>query len=204
MLVHRSFVFLLGCVAVADDAPGVISDIGDVFGEHVVNDVPMSQSVVAASNIMKSMSRLPPPVSPFAVARLDPSLDDTCDRDYDQDCPQSFVSIGSIFGGATSYCAADTTYAGPCDSDVFNFDSYSHSAKSRWSSLCLANWPCRECTRDFQSPCPSGWGRGSGARTCTSPSQYSGPCSGTVDFAFYNKDMLSEWSSQCGAYWECA
>ena len=200
----RFFAFLFVCIAAADDAPSVISDIGDVLAEHVVNDMTTIESVAAASNVMKSMARLPAPPSPFTLATLDPSLDNTCDRDYSSDCPQYSVSIGSIFGGSTSYCAAATTYAGPCDSDVFNFDGYSHSAKARWSSMCLANWPCKECVLDFQSPCPSEWSRGIGARTCTSPPHYTGLCRGTVDFAFYNQAMLLEWSSHCGAYWECA
>ena len=200
----RSFAFLLGCFSVAADVPSVISDIGDVLSQHVVNDVPTSESVAAASNVMKSMARLPAPASPFTIAALDPSLDNTCDRDFSSDCPQDFLSVGPILGGSTSYCAPATAYAGPCDSDVFNFDGYSHSAKARWSSMCLADWPCKECARDVQSPCPRGWARGSGARTCTSPSHYTGPCSGTVDFAFFNKAMLSEWSSHCDAYWECA
>jgi CPW-WPC domain-containing protein len=204
MRAAHSFAFLLLCGACADDAPSVLSDIGDVLAEHVVNDMPTSESVAAASNVMQSMARLPGPGSPFIVATLDPSLDNTCDRDYNSDCPQEFVSVGPIFGGSTSYCAAETTYAGPCDSDVFNFDGYSPSAKARWSSMCLANWPCKECVRDAQSPCPRGWGRGSGVRTCTSPSHYTGPCRGTADFAFYNQAMLSEWSSHCDAYWECA
>ena len=202
-LAMRAFAFLFGCVAVAEDAPSVISDIGDVLAEHVVNDIQMSENVAAASNVMKSMARLPGPASPFAIATLDPSLDSACDRDYSSDCPQDFVSVGPIHGGSTSYCAAASTYAGPCDSDVFNFDGYSHSAKARWSSMCLAHWPCKECARDVQSPCPRGWGRGTGARTCTSPSHYTGPCRGAVDFAFYNKAMLEEWSSHCDAYWEC-
>ena len=204
MIAARSVALLLGCIAVAEESLGVVSDMGDVLAEHVVNDIPMSASVAAASGIVKSISRLPPPASPFFVAKLDPTLDNTCDRDYSLDCPQNFVSIGSIFGGSTSYCAAQAAYDGPCDSDVFNFDGYSHTAKARWSMMCLANWPCRECARDFQSPCPRGWARGAGVRTCASPSQYTGPCRGTVDFAFYNKAMLSEWSSQCGAYLECA
>ena len=203
MLAARYFVLFVGCAAVADDAAGVLADIGDVLGEHVVNPVPIHPSVAVASNIMKSMSRLPPPASPLIAAKLNPSLDGTCDRDYSSDCPQKFVSIGSVFGGSTSYCAASSSYDGPCDSDVFNFDSYSAAAKARWSSMCLANWPCRECDRDFQSPCPREWVRAPGARSCTPPQQYTGPCVGTVDFAIYNKAMLSEWSSQCGAYWEC-
>ena len=207
MVVARAFVFVLGCIAVADDAPEAIADIGEVLAEHVVNDIPVSQSMVTASNIMKSMARLPAPASPFAGVKLDPSHDDvvgTCDRDYKLDCPQRFVSIGSIFGGSTSYCAADSTYAGPCDSDVFNFAAYSPTAKARWSSQCLATWPCIECERDLQTPCPREWLRASGAQMCTPPPHYTGPCSGTVDFAFYNRAMLSEWSSRCGAYWECA
>jgi CPW-WPC domain-containing protein len=207
MLAVRAFAFVLGCSAFADDASSAIADIGEVLGQHVVNDLPVSQSMVTASNIMKAMSRLPAPASPFIESKLDPSHDavvGTCDPDYTVDCPQHFVSIGSIFGGSASYCAADSTYAGPCDSDVFNFATYSKQAKARWSSMCLASWPCMECERDFQSPCPRDWLRAAGAQKCTPPSYYTGPCGGTVDFAFYNRAMLSEWSSRCGAFWECA
>jgi CPW-WPC domain-containing protein len=178
-----------------------------VLGQHVVNDLPVSQSMVTASNIMKALSRLPAPTSPFIESKLDlkqVALDGTCDHDYTVDCPEQFVSIGAIFGGSTSYCAADSTYAGPCDSDVYNFAAYSKHAKARWSSMCLASWPCMECERDFQSPCPRDWLRAAGAQKCTPPSHYTGPCGGTVDFAFYNRAMLSEWSLRCGAYWECA
>jgi len=198
---------VLGCSAASDDGLNAIADIGEVLGQHVVNDLPVSQSMVTASNIMKAMSRLPAPASPFIESKLDPNQDalvGTCDRDYIVDCPEHFVSIGAIFGGSASYCAADSTYAGPCDSDVFNFASYSQHAKARWSSMCLASWPCMECERDFQSPCPRDWLRAAGAQKCTPPSHYTGLCGGTVDFAFYNRAMLSEWSSRCGAYWECA
>ena len=57
MVVARAFVFVLGCIAVADDAPEAIADIGEVLAEHVVNDIPVTQSTVTASNIMKSMAR---------------------------------------------------------------------------------------------------------------------------------------------------
>ena len=207
MFVARAFVLVLGCSAVADDPNSAIADIGEVLAAHVVNDIPVSQSIVTASNIMKSMARLPAPASPFTEAKLDPGSDtvaDMCDHDYSADCPEHFVSIGSILGGSTSYCAADSTYAGPCDSDVFNFAAYSASAKMRWSSMCLASWPCIDCERDFQSPCPKDWLRESGAQLCSPPSHYAGPCGGTVDFSFYNRAMLSDWSSRCGAYWECA
>ena len=207
MFMARAFVVSFGCFAVADDVNAVIADMGDALGAQVVNDLEASQSVLSSSDIMKSMSRLPPPASPFIAQKLDPGHDDVaemCDRDFTLDCPQHFVSIGPIRGGSTAYCAADSTYAGPCDSDVYNFDAYSRSAKARWSNMCLANWPCVECERDYQSPCPREWIRASGARVCSPPSHYTGPCSGAVDFAFFNKAMLAEWSSRCAGYWECS
>ena len=203
MLAARFFVLLVGCTAVTDDAAGVLADIGDVLGGHIVNPIPTHPSVAVGSAIMRSMSRLPPPASPLIAAKLDPRLHGTCDRDYSLDCPQQFVSVGSVFGGTTLYCAANNSYDGPCGGDVFNFDSYSIAARARWSSMCLADWPCKECDRDFQSPCPREWAVAPGARACTPPQQYIGPCVGMVDFEFYNKAMLSEWSSKCGAYWGC-
>ena len=70
---------------------------------------------------------------------------------------------------------------------TWRFDSYSIAAKTRWSSMCLADWPCRECDRNFQLPCPREWGRAPGTQACTPPQQYTCPCVGTVDFTFYKK-----------------
>ena len=67
MLAVRAFAFVFGCSAAADDAPSAIADIGEVLGQHVVNDLPVSQSMVTASNIMKAMSRLPAPASRLLI-----------------------------------------------------------------------------------------------------------------------------------------
>ena len=80
MFVARAFVLVLGCSAVADDPNSAIADIGEVLAAHVVNDIPVSQSIVTASNIMKSMARLPAPASPFTEAKLDPGSDNVANR----------------------------------------------------------------------------------------------------------------------------
>merc|ERR1712039_1005920 len=74
----------------------------------------------------------------------------SCDRDYSAKCPAGFMIVGPIQGGTQQYCAAGTRYNGPCDSEAYNFDSMSSSAKERWSELCLAFWPCIRCSRNYQ------------------------------------------------------
>ena len=155
---------------------------------------------------MTELDRLPAPSAPYMRDRVDPHpVGDVlaCDRAYHEECPSQFVSIGAVLGGAATYCAASSTYTGPCD-DIYDFSTYTAQGKARWSRMCQANWPCVRCERDFSSPCPQGWTHIDGQRTCVPTEAYAGHWKEPVDFSYYTSGMLLEWSSVCGAFWECA
>ena len=158
----------------------------------------------AASGIMEQLGAAP--VTAVRAGVLDPLAGgayEVCDPDYSQPCPASFVNVGSLQGGARQHCAPGESYVGPCTGEARSFSGLSASAKARWSALCLANWPCATCTRDFADPCPAGWSVTSGS-VCAPPASYSGPCGASVDFAGFSPAMLARWSSDCGAFWPCA
>ena len=89
---------------------------------------------------------------------------DSCDRDYDDVCPEGlllstimcmfisnsdqsccmqhisrWVNIGAVKGGSTEYCHGGTQYFGPCSDEVQSFSSMSTNAKKRWSAACQAD-----------------------------------------------------------------
>lgn len=150
-----------------------------------------------AASAMKALGRYPGPsqrsVDEFVLAEV-PSH---CDTDYSQACPTGFVA-------GASGCAPTSAYQGPCSGEVRSFDGLSDAAKARWSALCLAQWPCVECDRNFAAACPKGWSAVDGkTRSCQAPSEYVGPCADVADFDGFNGAMLSQWSTACGAFWEC-
>ena len=148
-----------------------------------------------AADALKGLGRYPGPTQSPAVVAFDaPSH---CDIDFSQACPTGFVA-------GSSGCVPTSAYQGPCAGDVRSFDGLSDAAKARWSSLCLASWPCVDCDRDFAAACPKGWAAvGGQPRSCQAPSQYVGPCADVADFDGFNAAMLSQWSTSCGAFWEC-
>ena len=203
---------LLPCVLVAVNARGsdderVPGDLGRILQSGTVQTGPMNDDVAQASRVTQDLAQMASPFAPFKVERVDPvpvAAVSSCDRDYTQSCPDGWLSVGEILGASRgSYCAADAGYAGPCAGEAFSFNGMSVQAKGRWSEACLANWPCTQCERDFQS-CPMGWSQAEGSFACGPPPSYSGPCAGASDFRGYTVDMLAHWSSACGAFWPCA
>ena len=153
----------------------------------------------AANAIMQQLARQQARASPLGGAVLDPDLhyaSSSCDRDYSQQCPLFFSPAG------VGKCAPASDYMGPCASGAQGFDTLSPSAKERWSELCLAPWPCVECRREFSSLCPVGWISDGGTK-CKPTATYFGPCGAVVNFGGFTRDMMSEWSSICAAYWPC-
>ena len=185
----------------------VLESLGEVFGGAPVADVPANSAAEEASALVAQLSRLPAPDAPYARSRIDPHPTGdvaACDRDYALECPSGFVGVGAILGGSSKYCAPGSAYGGPCDGDVFDFSTYTVQGKARWSLMCQANWPCIQCERDYSAPCPRGWTKSGGERTCVPGESYAGSCKGAVDFSFYNSEMLSQWSASCGAFWDGA
>lgn len=157
----------------------------------------------AANAIIAGLVRVPAPPPPFRVRHLAPRtiVPGSRDRDYGAPCPLEWLSVGTLFGGATPYCGAGTEYKGPCADDVFSFSAATQTAKEKWSRKCQAYWPPVECERDYSEQCPLGWTPG--ASTCRPSASYSGHCQGEVDFAGFNMLMLEAWASECGAFWPC-
>jgi CPW-WPC domain-containing protein len=195
--------FALGSVALAQMAHAQrtpLDSIGGIMRSAGVDSVLDTARFDSYSSLIRGLSRVPPPpglrksrvdpISPYGAA--------ACHRDYNATCPQEFVILGQ-----TSQCVASPRYAGPCGSEAYAFASWSGKAKARWSDQCLAKWPCIKCDRDYRG-CPVGWDVGNVRDlSCSPPSSYAGPCKGVIVFAGYNKDMLSQWSSECGAFWPC-
>ena len=207
----HSFVFVACCSFFVAEVVALRSSRGDPVGAIVglLQSAPVEvfdpgSQAKAAGAIMERLG-----ASPVGVARvgeLDPLAGgafDVCDPDYSEPCPASFVNVGSLQGGARQHCAPSDSYVGPCAGEARSFSGLSASAKARWSALCLANWPCVGCSRDFTDPCPAGWSLTSGS-VCGPPASYSGSCGGSVDFSGFSPAMLARWSSDCGAFWPCA
>ena len=177
-----------------------LDTIGEIMRSASVDSVPDTTKFDAYSNLIRGLSRVPAP-SGLQTLRFDPISSygaGACQRDYNATCPQQFVVLGQ-----TDQCVAGPRYAGPCASEAYAFKSMSDTAKSRWSEQCLAKWPCISCDRDYQG-CPMGWASvNSQDSSCAPSAGYAGPCKGTAVFAGYNKDMLNQWSSECGAFWAC-
>ena len=227
MLTVTSSVSLVLLLNVCFCAGTPLDDAGEVLAHSPVSIVPDMEATNEASNIIKGLARMPAPPRIFSKHLIDPQLNlgvDLCERDFKIKCPEQFVNVGLIFGGSTEYCAATAEYEGPCASEAVSFEGMSAKAKSRWSDLCQAFFPCIECTRDFEVVCPKGWVRLNDTLSCAPPPTYTGPCRGedafeytlgrdtssssylqmiSTDFSGYNAAMLGEWSAECGAFWPC-
>jgi CPW-WPC domain-containing protein len=182
-----------------------IEEIGNMLSNSTISVAPELTSFGGPSSIIRALGRLPAPRQPFGSTRQkDPKVlrRDSCDRDYKTLCPNNFVNIGPVRGGTEQYCAADSRYHGPCRDEVYTFAKMSQMAKERWSEMCLAEWPCQRCQRDYQAFCPWSWTH-IGLGKCVPSSQYEGPCRDEMNFIGYNEDMLQLWSSECGAFWSC-
>jgi len=196
--------FLASWVAAAAGAPGAVGSIGAMMGRLPVQMVPDTSSSDSAVGIIKGLARIPAPTRTF-TEKIDPVVPgvDSCDRDYDDVCPEGWVNIGAVKGGSTEYCHGGTQYFGPCSDEVQSFSSMSTNAKKRWSAACQAFFPCKSCSRDFGQTCPEGWAQVGNTRKCKPEAAYKGICRGAVNFEGYNNAMLESWSEACGAYWKC-
>jgi len=177
---------------VGSDALSILQDLAPSASGKVADG--------GASSVIKALGRFPGPISRAQGPAIDPVAFDAgwhCETDFSQACPSGFVA-------GSSGCVPTSAYQGPCSSDVCSFEGLSDSAKARWSSLCLAWWPCVECDRDFSAACPKGWSSVDGqSRRCQAPGDYVGPCADVAEFDGFNAAMLSQWSTSCGAFWEC-
>jgi len=185
---------------------------GSILQNSKVAIVPDTKSIDETSSIIKGIAQVPAPTGAFGKQFIDPQpvSADSCERDYTK-CPDKFVNIGPAFGGSAELCAASSGYVGPCGSEAYSFGSMTVTAKDRWSSMCQAYFPCRAAASDAAASlrvgssssavCPEGWKRIEGELKCASPSTYSGPCRGIMDFSGYNSNMLNKWSAKCGAAW---
>ena len=204
--------FVLACVFAAASARDagdeqVLGDLGRVLQSGPVRAEPAGDAVTQASRVTRDLASMQPPFAPFRHERIDPipiAAASSCDRDYAQSCPGGWLGVGEIHGASHgSFCAAAVGDSGPCAGEAFSFDAMPVQAKERWSGECLANWPCRQCERDFRS-CPIGWSQAEGSFACSPLPSYRGPCHGVSDFRGYTVDMLTRWSSACGAFWPCS
>lgn len=181
-------------------AGGPLDSIVDVLQSAPVHLVEPDAQVQAASALMREVAAEVGPPSPFVSRDINPDLSGDllfCDRDYSQLCPAGFAEVG---GGL---CAPLSSYEGPCAGGSRSFGGLPLAAKERWSAQCAAAWPCKECARDFSATCPQGWSVDAAGVTCSPSAGYAGPCSGPISFAGYNANMLSDFSSSCGAFWAC-
>jgi CPW-WPC domain-containing protein len=174
--------------------------VAGVFENAPVQLSESREDVQATSAFMRRLGAQSASISPLVGRTLDPEKHHafaSCERDFGQPCPTQFASVG---GGK---CAPSSSYHGPCGGDARGFGDLSAAAKERWSSICLAWWPCKRCQLDFSELCPREWVVDSGTR-CTPTASYTGSCNAPADFAGYSRDMLSRWSSECGAHWPCS
>ena len=187
-------------------AASPLDDVGSVLQNSQVSDVPDMQESTDAQLIVKGIGSAPAPESPYLRPRVDPVPRPgllACDRDYASPCPENFAVAPVPAVGGGSVCVAGPEYSGPCAGELLAPSAWSTTAKQRWSSQCQAFWPCKACAQDFQAECPQGWSAQAGARRCSPPAAYSGPCMGDADFSGFNDAMLEYWSFQCGAFWRC-
>ena len=190
-------VVLFACLAVAR-CGDVMDDIVNIFANMPAQHVEPNADMEAARGIVRTLASYPAPVRHKGGHTLDPIKGTVaaCERDYAQVCPSKFANVGGA-------CVPTSGYNGPCR-QAHSFNGLSATAKERWSSMCLAWWPCVRCDRDFGEPCPVGWTLLPGSSECETPIDYSGPCTSPADFAGFNREMFSQWSGACGAYWACS
>ena len=170
-----------------------------VFEHAPVSSQQPDTTAQAARAIIQRLASQPRNSSTRVGATIDPDLHHArafCDKDFSRQCPLLFSPAG------VGKCAPTPEYMGPCTSVSQSFESLSASAKDRWSELCVTSWPCVECRRDFSSLCPGGWVSDGGTK-CKPSATYSGPCGAVVNFAGFTRNMMSDWSSICGAHWPC-
>ena len=185
-----------GFVSVVDPALG---DAAGIFEHAPVQTFEARKDVVATSAVMRGLGSQPASASPMVRRVVDPPRHHAmaaCDRDFSQPCPAQFQLIDA------GKCAPAAGYEGPCGGS-HGFGGLSPAAKSRWSEMCYAWWPCVQCERDFGGVCPEGWVRDVGA-VCKPAPAYTGPCGEPTDFAGYTREMLAQWAASCDAHWPCA
>lgn len=200
-LVSRLVLLLVSSLSVSF-AQTPIEDVSNVWSKSKISVAADTSIFGSASKIVRAMAHMPAPDVQAQQQRADPQqAPATCDRDYSAMCPEQFENIGPVKDGDTQYCTGGSDYKGPCDG-AFSFDGMAPSAKARWSEMCLSNWPCTRCTRDYRIPCPEGW-RHREHGVCVPSTDYFGPCKDMLDFGSYNEAMREVWSNQCGAYWKC-
>jgi len=205
MLHTFAAVLLFSALQCTSGAQGATDSIGDMMARSPVQMAPDTASVDGAGEIIRGLARIPAPGRAF-VDKVDPVVvgENSCDRDFEQFCPEGWVNVGPVKGGSTEYCHGGSQYFGPCSGELQAFSNMSTTAKKRWSRGCQAFFPCKDCKRDYKDVCPEGWAQVEGAQKCKPQRSYAGPCRGDANFHGYNTAMLEAWSDLCGAYWRCS
>eukprot|EP00927_Polykrikos_kofoidii_P037029 TRINITY_DN311_c0_g2_i1.p1 TRINITY_DN311_c0_g2~~TRINITY_DN311_c0_g2_i1.p1 ORF type:complete len:224 (-),score=24.52 TRINITY_DN311_c0_g2_i1:139-780(-) len=192
------------CFAAATNRASPVESIGGMLRGMQIPLVSESSQSGSAGEIIRGLNEIPRPQSSLKRALIDPAPAvgaESCDRDYGMPCPLLFHPVGDIIGNGHNYCAPSPEYLGPC-TGPFVASALSTTRKAEWSNECQAFWPCVYCQRDFRN-CPRTWTRIEGTSRCAPPDDYLGNCEET-DFLNHNAAMMDEWSSDCGAFWECA
>jgi len=187
-------------------AASPLDDVGYVLQHSRISDVPDVRESGDARLIVEGIGNAPAPESPFLHVRVDPVPRPgllACDRDYSAPCPEHFVSAPSPGAGGSSVCVASTGYSGPCARELPTPSAWSITAKQRWSRQCQVFWPCKACARDFQAECPQGWKAQAGARRCSPPTAYSGPCACHLCVALADPTTRSPLSRASSARGSC-
>lgn len=130
-----------------------------------------------------------------------------CTMDFSIPCPDGWDTDGS------NHCVAPPEYAGPCIGRR-DFRGASTSAKSHWSSLCNARWPCRRqrgdvsdggdgrgCAADYSKTCPAGWTIV--GIQCVAPIEYQGPCATMIDLSGLAVAQKDAYAKACESPWPC-
>mmetsp|Transcript_131401 Transcript_131401/g.356813 ORF Transcript_131401/g.356813 Transcript_131401/m.356813 type:complete len:221 (-) Transcript_131401:53-715(-) len=184
-----------------------LDDVGSVLQNALISGASELPESGNARAIVEAIGDAPAAESPFLDVRIDPVPRPgllACDRNYNASCPENFLNAPAPGAGGGPVCVASPEYAGPCADELLAPSAWSIKAKQRWSTQCQVFWPCKACPQQFQARCPQGWGAQTGARRCSAPAGYSGPCAGDADFSNFNDAMLEYWSFQCGAFWPCS
>jgi len=110
---------------------------------RTVSGIFFAATLAAGDDALRSATSLSDlagvPAPTVSRGTFDPNLmavEEACSRDYSAACPTGFTSAGG------NSCQATESYSGPCNSDVYSFESLSTSERRAWANHCSAQWPC--------------------------------------------------------------
>merc|ERR1719188_2229681 len=146
-------------LAITAKSSPVVDILGSSLADQVISVVPDTSQYDESAQVIKGIAQVPAPKPFFNARLLDPQVQraSSCARDFRSKCPEGFVNIGTVKGGAIEYCRAMIGFETPCNDEVYQFSSMTIAEKNRWSDQCLAFWPCNQCVKDYKEPCPRDW-----------------------------------------------